>query len=231
MLRILLFVLLSLSYVQLPAQAKYADKEFRLHLNVNQLYPSGNSDLGYYPILWYSSTASSKLLAGGFGIGLSYHNELNKQLFLRTRLNLQRSRFYDQPTHFNDLNSSALGAFFGVNTSYNINVQIMPNVKFGANQRWSFGLGAGTRVVLSSISDYGEAFVDGEVRELKFKRRSQAPIVAYTTTRLRFAIRKLEFSIGLDIDFTNSSTLDGQLEKYYIWQTGIAYILNKKVTD
>ncbi len=217
-------ILVLFLYLLVTGQNERAIQKFNLHVHVNEVYPSGDSNLGHYPILWYDSQ-DAKVLVGGFGLGVSYQSQLKNQFYLRSKLDIQRSRYYDQPTIFNDANGASLGAFFGVNTSYSIHVSALPSIAFGAKSRWSFALGAGARVVLSSISDYGESFINGEQTALKFKRRAQAPVIAYCASRIRFNIGKLEFSTGLDADFTNASRLSTQKEKFYIWQTGIAHKL------
>jgi len=214
------YILTLITLLSLTASA-YA-QEFGLHFNINEAYSLSNSELGHYPVLWYSSN-SKKVLLGGFGLGLSYEKSLQKKFDLFTQLNIQRSRFRDKPTRFLDENGQSLGNSNGINTSYTANLFVIPTLKPGESEIVTLGIGLGLRYVLSSKTNYGEQFVFGELTDLNFDRRSTSPIIFYLPVRLRFKLSKIMLETGFDYDLSNASRLRDNKDKFLTLQTGVAY--------
>ena len=199
---------------------------WELHINVNEIYPTQNKELGYYPILWYSSLTED-VLVGGFGAGISMSKILKPRVELLSHLNVQRSRFRDNPVIFQDPNGSRLGNFSGINTSYSANFFMLPNLKITKGERLAFGLGLGVRAVLSSKTNYGEAVINGETRSLNYSRRSAARLIGYLPLRIRYDLGAILLETGFDYDISNASRLDGVKERYFTLQSGIAFKLNR----
>ena len=218
----LICTILSLCLFNVVLQAQ----DLRLHVNANEVYTFGNNELGYYPILWYSSN-TEKVLVGGFGLGISSSKSLSENFSLRAQINLQRSRFYDSPVPFNDANGQAIGAFFGVNTNYSANLFGLPILHFGSTRNWGLAIGLGARIMISTRSNYGVAAINGEITDLKFKRRAHAPISVFVPFRFQYASGRWLFETGIDLDITDSNRLNGVTERYLIWQSGIAIALSK----
>lgn len=215
------FIFLSLSTVSFTQTSSWA-----LHLNVNEVYPTKNSDLTFYPVLWHDA-GNSNILVGGFGAGVSLEQPLSEKFSLITQLNLQRSRFRDNPTILTDENGSRLGAISGINTSYSANLFTIPYLNPLDGDKLSLGIGVGLRALLSSITSYGESFVNGNLTELKFNRRAAAPVIVYLPLRVSYKLNRLQFIVGFDYDISNASRLPGVKEKYLTLQSGISYTLNQ----
>ena len=195
----LLFVLFFLFQKNTVAQS------WAFHLNGNTTYPINNELKGQYPILWYSPDDDRGILAGGFGAGVSYLRPLFEKINLKIQLNGQRSRFYDIPTIFLDENGNPIGAFIGINTNLNASMLGMTIFPLTENQQWRLGAGLGLRGTITSKSDYGEAFVQGQKTSLKLDNKSLVPIHLFlplelskyfgdhlfVTTRVEAAITKV----------------------------------------
>jgi len=218
---IIIFVLLCFTYISF-AQTN----TWELHVNVNEIYPTKNSDLTFYPVLWYDSD-NSNLLVGGFSAGISLDRPLTQKFSLLSQLSLQRSRFRDNPTIFADANGAQLGAISGINTSYSANLFTVPYLNPINGDKLSLGIGLGLRAILSSVTYYGETFVNGEATELKFDRSAAAPVVLYLPLRLRYQLGKIQLEAGFDYDISNASRLADVKEKYFTLQAGISYRLNQ----
>ncbi|MEO1259621.1 MAG: hypothetical protein AAFZ15_12530 [Bacteroidota bacterium] len=167
---ILTFLLFLLFQFNVTAQT------WAFHINGNTAYPVNNDLKSAYPILWYSSEDDRGVLVGGFGAGVSHTRPLKGNIKLKIQLNGQRSRFYDMPSIFYDVNGAPIGAIIGINTNLNTSLFGMPVFSLSENQKWRFGAGLGLRGTFTSKSDYGETFVQGQKTSLKLKNKSLAPV-------------------------------------------------------
>lgn len=184
-------------------------QNWRVHLNANETYPLFAENKGYYPILWYSSDDDRGVLVGGFGVGVAHHRSLVDDLSLKTQLNFQRSRFYDEPTIFSDFNGELLGGIIGVNTNYNATFFAMPYFPFSKNGKWLIGTGFGLQGTFSSKTDYGEAIVNGEKKSLNLKNQSLTPVVLFLPVEVtKYFGERFSVAIRGELGLTRVSRLD-----------------------
>ena len=150
-----------LLFVLLAASAAAQAQQWAAHLGVNMYYPAGTDLKGYHPVLWYTDAGSPKIRTGGFGASVTHQRPMGARMRMEYRLALQRHRYYDLATAFTDDNGSLLGGVAGVNTHWSAGVSAVPMLDFGAQRRWSVGLGLGLRANAFSVSNYGSAYVNG----------------------------------------------------------------------
>lgn len=182
-------------------------QDWRLHLGGNETYLFGNDLQGYYPILWYSSEEGRGILVGGFGGGLSYTTATKGVIRLRYQANVQRSRYYEQPSILTDVNGAPISGAIGINTNLNASVFAMPQFEF--SPRLSAGFGLGARYTFFSNVSYQEVNLNGENRKLKFPDRSFAPLVIFVPVEVELAFNRLSYALRLEPNLTKVSLVNG----------------------
>jgi hypothetical protein len=198
-------------------------QDWGIHLHVNELYPIANSEQGYYPILWFSSAESSSVLVGGFGIGISRKISIKEKLPLKLQLNVARSRYYDSATVLTDANGAALGAFLGVNTNYHASLLGMPTWTLTKKEKLKLGVGLGLRYIFSSKTDFGETFINGDLRELKINKLSEAPFVLFLPIELSYSLNQFTFGIRGELGLTKSTKLANLNDRNFLLVSELTY--------
>lgn len=197
---ILFFFILLSSYHRVTAQ------EWRIHLNGNETYPFGNELQGYFPILWYSSAEGRGILVGGFGGGISYTTREQSRYNLRYQLNVQRSRFYEQPIVVRDENGIPIIGSIGINTNLNAAALAIPQFVF--NKHLKAGLGLGLRYVARSTVNFGEYELAGKKEKLRVTNHSMAPWVGFIPLEITASIGRVSMAARAEPALTNVSRLD-----------------------
>ena len=183
-------------------------QSWQIHINGNETYHIGNETLGYYPIFWYSSNDDRGVLIGGFGLGASYSRPLNEKIDVKYQINAQRSRYYDSPIILRDFNGALVGGVLGINTNYNISGFALPQVYLFKKINLKAGLGLGFRYYLHSKSDYGEAYIQGNLTALKVKNNSRSPFLITIPLELSQTIKRWVFAVRAEGSINSTSLLN-----------------------
>lgn len=202
------------AFLNLSAQS------WHLHLNGNETYFLNNDLKGQYPILWYSSNDDRGVLVGGFGVGVSHRRPWQNKSYWKFQLNVQRSRFYDQPSIIYDFNGQPLSANIGVNTNVNTSLLAMPTWRIGQTERFHFGVGLGIRTTVWSRSDYGIFEVNGEKTDLKFKNKSISPIIVLFPVEWSYQVGRFTFATRGELGLTPASRLSAYSQERHFWVFG-----------
>jgi hypothetical protein len=102
------------------------------------------------------------------------------------QLNVQRSRFYDQPAVLYDFNGQPILGNIGVQTNLNASLLALTTIKL--LPRLHVGAGLGVRGLLYARTDYGTYTENGETTPLKLRNHSQPPLLALLPAELAFQI-------------------------------------------
>lgn len=194
-----------------------------IHLNGNETYPIGNELLGQYPFLWYSTADDRGILFGGFGAGVSRISDWKENVKLKYQANFQRSRFYDEPSVFTDVNGQPLGAIIGINTNWNFSLLAIPQLLVLPKKNLYLGLGLGARAVLFSRTDYGKAVVHGNEVDLKLKNKSLAPAVLILPFELAWHGNRFSVTTRAELSLTKTSRLSSKNDRSLIVFGEIGY--------
>ncbi len=189
-------------------------QRWAVHLNVNEYYPLYAPEKGYYPIRWYSSDEGRGVLLGGFGGGVSWSAPLKGAWRLKAQANLLRSRYYDEPVLFVDEQGQSLGAGIGITTNLNATAFCIP--AFQIARHWQIGAGLGLQSALLSKSDYGEAIIQGEKKNLKFKNKSIQPAVITLPVELACIFGRFSLSCRLEVALTKVSRLSYASDERFV---------------
>jgi hypothetical protein len=197
----IILILLALSGLCVKLQSQ----EWRLQLNGNETYPTGNELQGYHPILWYSSDDGRGIIVGGFGGGVSYTTAVHSRFNFRYQLNAQRSRFYEQPAVINDVNGLPVVGAIGINTNLNAALFVLPQFSF--NQHLKAGFGLGLRYTAYSRIYYGYYEEEGKKMKLKVPNESMAPFVAFVPVEITAIAGRFSLGVRAEPALTNVSRL------------------------
>ncbi len=191
--------------------------QWSLHVNGNETYILNNDQKGHFPILWYSSSDDRGVLVGGFGVGVSYLQPIRERADFRFQANVGRSRFYDLPVVYFDINGQPLLGNIGVNTNWNLSLLGMLSLPIGKAQRWRISTGLGVRSTLLSRTNYGEAVVNGEVVDLRVKNKSIAPLIALLPLEWSYQMGRWTAATRLELGLTPSSRLSAFQQERNLW--------------
>lgn len=219
---LLLFLVISTFGYRLEAQS------WSIHINANETYPLSNELLGQYPMLWYSSSEGRGVLVGGFGLGVSYQTALNEKFRIKYQVNGQRSRFYDEPTVFNDYNGQALGGIIGINTNLNLSGFALPYLEILPDKNISLGAGLGLRGVFYSKTDYGTAVVNGITTTLKLNNKSLAPLVLILPVEVSWAPGRFSVATRGEFSVTKTSRLSAKNDRSFVVFVELGYRFMEK---
>lgn len=203
-----------------------SSQSLNLHINLNETYPLGNEQMGYYPMLWYSSTEGRGILLGGFGVGLSYIKPRSEKLQVEIETHLQRSRYYDIPIILKDINGSPVGARIGIANNYNATILALAKYKISSKYDTHIGIGLGAKIIAYAHTNYGPTTVLGEEFELNIRNNSLAPVVATIPVEISQKIKKITLTIRAEITLSPTMRIYPRTgERSFITYVDFGYLI------
>jgi hypothetical protein len=197
---------------------------WRIQLNTNEAFILGNDLKGQYPALWYNKNYG--FMAGGFGLGVSFTENLKERHKIKYHLNVVRQRYFDEPYLVTDAVGSSIFGSLGINTNYNIISNVTIQSSLGLNPNWLFGVGLGIRANLISRSDYGELVSSGVDVGGVFKNLSTSKLVLILPIEVSYQWRKFSLALRPELDVTRSSNLPKfKTERFLTVNFEVGYII------
>lgn len=166
--------------------------KYYITANGNLYIPTGDSQKGVYPILWFDKETEPKVLLGGLGIGLSALKNIKPKLSVKGQANISKHTYWDEPFQARNAVGANLGSYTHGSSDYSIG--ITATAHFHLSQKFSVGTGIGSQILLISLSRQPEIehLETSSIAINNYYKRVMPTVpveVSYTTHKMLFNIR------------------------------------------
>ncbi|TDE12110.1 hypothetical protein [Dyadobacter psychrotolerans] len=185
-------------------------REWYLNASINAYVPGGNSDKSIFPVLGYNRNTSPKLLLGGVGTGASLWSPVSRDLSLKVYTNISKHTYWDEPLMIKDAGGASNGIYNGWSSDYVLGVGA--TIHYNLAGRLSVGAGAGTHVLIASLSGLPEIYGYGvEIEKSIVLNHYYKRILPVVPLEVSYKLRNA--LINLRYDLSPLNRLKGQLGK------------------
>ena len=176
--------------------------ELFITANLNMYFPT-NSLQEFQPIVQFSNPFS----VGGFGIGATLLNPLNKTLILKNQANISFIKFKDTPVLLTDPSGQSLGNITGI--TRDLNLGITSTINYSLTNRFSMGAGLGLKILLDSRTNYN--FINQSPLGTSINGYYK-PIMPVFPIEATLRLKKMMFNLRYEYSILNK--LKGDLSDY-----------------
>ena len=196
------FIIALIFFCTLKSFSQNTKSELFITANLNMYFPTSPLQQ-VQPIIQFSNPFS----IGGFGIGATLLNSLNKTLTLKSHANVSFNKFKDTPILLTDPSGQSLGNITGI--TRNLNLGIISTINYSLTNRFSMGAGLGLKILLDSRTNYN--FINQSTLGTSINGYYK-PITPVFPIEATLKLKKMMFNLRYEYSILN--TLRGDLSNY-----------------
>lgn len=182
-----------------PAFGQQTGIQWFLAPSLNLYLPVNTPGKGVYPVLWFDSQTSPKVLIGGIGVGVSALKPYGGKLTLKGQANVSKHTYWDEPFVITDENGGPIRDFQSASSDYTLGIAATAHYQFTGG--FSAGTGLGSRVLLVSLTrlppDYFAGTEDRQLAANRYYKRLVPVVPVELSLKSERMLFNLRYEHGL----------------------------------
>jgi len=194
-------LLLTLLAFCAPAFGQQTGIQWFIAPNLNAYLPLNTPGKGTYPVLWYDSETSPKVLVGGIGVGVSALKPYGEKVTLKGQANLSKHTYWDEPFIITDENGGPIRSFLSASSDYALGIAATAHFQFTG--RFSAGTGLGSQVLLTSLTRLPPDYFAGSEERQVATNRYYKRVLPVLPVELSLKLEKVLFNVRYEHGLLN----------------------------